>query len=341
MDFNFQNIVGFDISHWQGSVDFQKMKAGGASFVILKAGQGNWKDERFDENWKNAKGVLPRASYHYYDNRYDPKDQARKYYDILRTDLEGTCWLDLEDRTAGVYAGWRHWYTFLEELKFLLYPGAQVGIYSNFFFLTEMLTYANTFQRNYFKQYPLWLANYGTDPFHPRYESVLMPSPWTECLILQSGTPDIGIEAGVESREIDYNQFNGDANKFSQYFKVINGASVPEEEATMTTLYGEVITSTLNIRTGAGTNFEDLGNFNLYVGDKVESNNQLGNWWQLSKIVRKSGVIEQPADGAQWWASSGGGTYIRVYAPPVPVVTFPAEISLIIGDTTQVYVIKQ
>jgi hypothetical protein len=230
--FDFHNITGFDVSKWQGQIDFVKMRGGGASFVILKAGQGNWADPMFAENWQSAKGVLPRASYWYFDNRYPPDAQARKYFDIIKSDLEGMCWLDLEDRNAGVYQGWQSWYDFLEEFK-RIYPGARVGIYSNFFYVVEMLSYASRAQRDYFLQYPLWLANYGLDAFHPAYSSIMVPLPWLECLILQSGTPAIGPDAGVESLEIDYNQFNGDANKFPQYFKVINGASVPEEEATM------------------------------------------------------------------------------------------------------------
>jgi GH25 family lysozyme M1 (1,4-beta-N-acetylmuramidase) len=238
MNFDFHNIVGFDISTWQdsptipGNVDFQKMRDGGASFVIVKAGQGNWVDPDFATSWKNAKGVLPRASYFYFDNRYPPDTQARKYFDIIRQDLEGMCWLDLEDRNAGVYAGFRNWYDFLEELK-RIYPGVRAGIYTNFFYWVEYMTYATRAERDYFLQYPLWLASYPVDPFNPPYSSMMVPLPWLECLILQSGTPPIGYDAGVESKEIDYNQFNGDASKFAQYFKVINGASVPEEGNTM------------------------------------------------------------------------------------------------------------
>jgi GH25 family lysozyme M1 (1,4-beta-N-acetylmuramidase) len=254
MNFDFHNIVGFDISTWQdsptipGNVDFQKMKAGGASFVIVKAGQGNWADPDFATSWKNAKGVLPRASYFYFDNRYPPDTQARKYFDIIRQDLEGMCWLDLEDRNAGVYAGFRNWYYFLEELK-RIYPGVRAGIYTNFFYWVEYMTYATRAERDYFLQYPLWLAAYPVDPFNPPYSSMMVPLPWLEPLILQTGTPPIGLDAGVESKEIDYNQFNGDANKFSKYFKVINGASVPQEEGTMALYEGTAkLTATPNVR---------------------------------------------------------------------------------------------
>jgi hypothetical protein len=220
---NYTGIFGFDISTYQDApstpavVDFAKMRDYGGRFVIVKAGQGNWEDPDFDTNWRNAKGILPRASYWYYDNRYSPKEQARKYFDTIRQDLEGMCWLDLEDKQAGIYSGYRNWYDFCEELK-LLYPAVRIGIYSGFYYIVEMFSYATTAKKNYFVQFPLWLANYQPDPFHPNYGTILIPLPWLEYLILQSGTPAIGPLAGVESLEIDYNQFNGDAAKFEQYF---------------------------------------------------------------------------------------------------------------------------
>jgi hypothetical protein len=120
---NYTGIFGFDISTWQdspsipGVIDFQAMRDYGGRFVIIKAGQGNWKDPDFDVSWKNAKGILPRATYWFYDNRYPPKEQAEKYFEIIKGDLEGMCWLDLEDRQVGIYSGWRGWYDFIVALK--------------------------------------------------------------------------------------------------------------------------------------------------------------------------------------------------------------------------------
>jgi GH25 family lysozyme M1 (1,4-beta-N-acetylmuramidase) len=226
---NYTGLFGFDISRWQGVVDFDKMKSYGAKFVILKAGQGNFEDIEYAGNWRAVKGKLPRATYWYWDNRYPPQDQARKYFDIIKRDLDGMCFLDLEDRTAGLYQGWRNWYDFCEELK-ALYPAVKIGIYSNFYYIVEMLSYASREQRQYFEQFPLWLASYPGDPFHPNYSTIMTPLPWLDYLILQSGTPAIGLEVGVGSREIDYNQFNGDLEKFAQFF---GGVVPPTEGQTM------------------------------------------------------------------------------------------------------------
>lgn len=224
-EMNYQGIHGVDISTWQdsplitGHVDFAKMREWGMDFVIIRAGQGNWEDSDFATSWKNAKGILPRASYWFYDNRYPPKEQARKYWETIKYDLEGVCWLDLEDRQTGIYSGWRNWYDFIEELK-NLYPAVRVGIYTGFFYWLEYITYATTAQRNYFGQFPLWEAWYSDDPLHPRYESVLVPLPWLEYTILQTGTPDIGAAVGVESKDVDYDQFNGTLYNFFSLFDI-------------------------------------------------------------------------------------------------------------------------
>lgn len=223
---SYQGVQGVDISTWQdspliaGHVDFIKMREWGIDFVIIRAGQGNWKDPDFDTSWKNAKGILPRASYFYYDNRYPPQDQARKYWETIKYDLEGVCWLDLEDRQAGVYAGWRNWYDFIAELK-RIYPAVRIGIYTNFFYWMDYITYATNAQRDYFGQFPLWLANYGdtgSDPLNPNYADVLVPLPWLDYVILQTGTPAIGEAVGVESKDVDYNQFNGGLTSFFSFF---------------------------------------------------------------------------------------------------------------------------
>jgi GH25 family lysozyme M1 (1,4-beta-N-acetylmuramidase) len=272
---NYTGIFGFDISTWQdaptipGVIDFQKMRDYGGRFVIIKAGQGNWKDADFDVSWKNAKGILPRASYWFYDNRYPPKEQAEKYFEIIKGDLEGMCWLDLEDRQVGIYSGWRGWYDFIVALK-EIYPGAQIGIYSNFFYIVEMFSFATREQREYFGKYPLWLANYGADPFKPDYSRVLIPLPWLEYLILQSGTPAIGLEVGVESHDIDYNQFNGDAAKFEKFF----GAPpiVEPGEIIMARYEATALGDNTRLRSTHDTTFAYIGNYprgTKFHGDEV------------------------------------------------------------------------
>jgi hypothetical protein len=322
---NFHGIVGFDVSKWQGRIDFRKMQSGGASFVIVKAGQGNWADPNFAENWKNAKSFLPRASYWYYDNRYPPKEQARKYFDIIRHDLEGMCWLDLEDKNVGLYTGFRNWYDFIEEFK-RLYPGARIGIYSGFYYIMEMLGFAKQTEKEYFGKYPLWIANYQPDPFKPNYSSILIPLPWLSYLILQSGTPAIGPEAGVESLEIDYNQFNGDIDRFRQYFSGMTEPPTqpptePEGEPMAVSQWYKVTASVLNIRSGPGTNYSDVGD--LLLNDIIEVIETIGGWRKFVATYR--GGAEIPTPAAAWCKDSYTAITTSPVVTPPPVDPDPAE----------------
>jgi GH25 family lysozyme M1 (1,4-beta-N-acetylmuramidase) len=50
-------IKGIDVSHWQNIIDFEKVKASGIDFCIIKAGgsdKGFYMDSRFKENYAKA-----------------------------------------------------------------------------------------------------------------------------------------------------------------------------------------------------------------------------------------------------------------------------------------------
>lgn len=282
MNFLYRGIFGFDISTYQdsplivGHVDFHKMKAYGARFVIIKAGQATYRDPDFEKNWQGAKGILPRASYWYYDNTVSPKVQAGAYRDIMEGRVEGLCFLDLEDRTPGDYMGWRAWYDFIENFKTFL-PEAQIGVYTGHYYFEEFTMSATDAQREYFKQYPLWIAAYTQDPFKPNYAVIRIPRPFTSCILHQSGTPAIGRAAGVESEDIDYNRINGDETEFAKYFTGVVPQPEPDPDngtgEPMPTKYIGLVKSTapavINIRStpnGAdigdierGTAFEGVG----------------------------------------------------------------------------------
>ncbi len=60
---------GIDVSKHQGLIDWQKVKGAGIDFAMLRAGYGrydNQKDERFEENYANAKAAgVKVGAYHY------------------------------------------------------------------------------------------------------------------------------------------------------------------------------------------------------------------------------------------------------------------------------------
>lgn len=212
MNFNYTGIQGFDISFWQDDnrtpqkTDFAKMKAWGADFVIVRAGQNLWQDEDFADNWRAAKEAgLPRAAYWFYDPRISPERQAAFYAGLFVNDKpEGRLWVDLEFplEWGGAYRDWWNWRAFIEELKKL--SGLRVGIYTaNWWWQPNAVEKGADV--NYFGQYPLWVAQYTSSP-----ANVTIPSGWSKAMLWQDGTPAIGHEVGVESEEIDHNYWNSD-----------------------------------------------------------------------------------------------------------------------------------
>ena len=45
---------GIDVSKWQGDIDYNKVKASGVQFVIIKAGEKNFVDGKFEQNYQRA-----------------------------------------------------------------------------------------------------------------------------------------------------------------------------------------------------------------------------------------------------------------------------------------------
>lgn len=79
-------LFGVDVSRWQGNFDFNRAKAEGARFAIIKAGGGDdglYKDSKFESNYKNARasGVSVGA---YFFGHARTVDEADKFVDIVR-----------------------------------------------------------------------------------------------------------------------------------------------------------------------------------------------------------------------------------------------------------------
>lgn len=67
------NIQGIDVSHWQGVIDWAKVKAAGIEFAILKAGgsdSGFYKDSSFERNYAGAKAAGLKVGAYYFVGKY-------------------------------------------------------------------------------------------------------------------------------------------------------------------------------------------------------------------------------------------------------------------------------
>lgn len=205
----------------QKHIDFNKMKEK-ANAVIIKAGQRNYSDPAFEISWSNAKKAgLPRGSYWFCDKFDNPRNQARLYWSLMKNDLpEGILAADFEN---GSWLDLNNLYVFINELQQISgLPNNKIAVYTNYYYFMEASQNA---KREWFGNYPLWIASYTRDP-----KDVRTPPVWKESLIWQYGTPVIGLDSGVQSKEIDANWFNGDLEKFKTFFGNVNVSPVVEND---------------------------------------------------------------------------------------------------------------
>lgn len=311
------NIIGPDISFYQDDpetpqgVNFNKMRQN-ALFVIIRAGQNLWGDRDFKANWSGAKAAgLARGAYWFYDSRIDPKQQAEKWVSMFEGDFgELPLFGDFEDNYGGPYKGWKHWYDFLERFKQLIPGGKEIGVYTGYYYWLEntVATGIPTASLNYFKQYPLWIAAYN-----PTGPSV--PKPWDDWTLWQYTDNGDGPKYGVESLNIDLNEFNGDQTAFEQRFGLTLGpAPIPAPPGKN---YRVTVTS-LKVRTGPGQSFEQIGSIKLNeVVERLESNPD-ETWhkirkldgsltgWSFAAYLQNLGGV--PSDGGTGSGGSGSGS---------------------------------
>lgn len=209
-----RDVIFVDVSFYQKIIDFEKMKTAGALGVIIRAGQNNWIDPFWGDNWRKAKAAgLPRGSYWFYDSRRDPKEQARLWASLIAGDAgEMEHAADFEERYGGQFAGWRHWYNFLVEFQRLTgLPDDRIAIYTGYYYWLEYgpspITEAASLA--WFGRFPLWLAWYTDDP-----NAVRVPKPWINLRHWQKGTPTVGEQFGVQTAEIDMNYANMRRDEF-------------------------------------------------------------------------------------------------------------------------------
>lgn len=312
-----------DVSFYQGKIDFTKMQHG----VIIRAGQNLWRDPMFNTNWPAAKAAgLLRGSYWFYDSRIEPAKQARAYLDVIGYDRgEMELWVDLEEKYRGPYEGWRHWYTFIETLRSLA-PEKQIGIYTGPSYWNEHMLLASTASRDWFKQFPLWIAHYGVT-----YPTI--PKPWTSFVLWQYGTPAIGQQMGVESIEIDMNNFNGDADAF--YLRY-NKPIVPEQPSGGTTVKGKMLNFVVNVRNSAGAIAAALRVGDVVYGPVSGARPRIS----FDKIYRADGSVHNLGTVCNAVTSDGGNVQYMTLtneseptAPPVvPPVAANVRHTILVRD---------
>lgn len=159
-------IKGIDISHWNGSIDFDKVKASGVEFVIIKAGgsdKGFYTDPMFITNYNKSKAAgLFVGAYYFAGKNFRGIEagasDAKRFIKILDgLKFEYPIFLDIEAQenrykeqiTDAAIA-------FCEEME---KAGYFVGIYAS-----DVSGFKNKLIHDRIKSYAHWVARYGNEP---------------------------------------------------------------------------------------------------------------------------------------------------------------------------------
>lgn len=161
-------IKGIDVSHWQGSVDFGKVKAAGFSFVILNAGFGKYdsqKDARFEENYKKAKAAGLGVGAYWYSyalSEADAQLEAQVFCRAIKgKQFDYPVAFDIEDRTQSSLSAELIGKIITAFCGYMEKQGYYVSLYSYVAFLE------NKVPASIRNKYDIWVANF--DVAKPSY----------------------------------------------------------------------------------------------------------------------------------------------------------------------------
>lgn len=150
-------VEGIDVSQWQGTIDWAKVRGAGKEFAIARIGDGLGSDPTFQGHWAAIKGQgMVRGAYQFFRTGKDPLAQAdiavAAVGQLGPGDLPVTC--DVEDPnsnvTPAVYTSLIHqWADRVEQGT-----GKRPMIYTGRYYWDPKVA------SNDFAGYPLWHAQY-------------------------------------------------------------------------------------------------------------------------------------------------------------------------------------
>jgi hypothetical protein len=346
----FSNVELTDVSFYQKVIDFNKMKAAGIRGTIVRVGQNTWPDSYYEVNWSKSKNSgLPRGSYWLLDSRTSVKAQADLYWSMIKDDIgELMVTADYEESYGGPYGGWRNLYDFTERLLGNGVPLWKLWIYSGYYYWLDHSPQNDPAALAYFNKFKLWIPWYTNNPAY-----VKIPKPWdaNTALLWQNGTPVRGAELGVQTAEIDINQWTGDLASFNTFWEL--GGTVPpppppeENGESMITIQinrvarnttGGIMTVRLRSTPDAipTTNIltSSVSSDDLLVCDK-ETIVSGAKWRKVRTIVRSGLSIALPTSptGEVWVSdASDGSLQVELASFDVPTVDL-ANVRVVMKNT--------
>lgn len=193
-------IHGVDVSHYQGTIDWETLSQQGLDFAVIKATEGSTHiDDRFDENWQAAEQThLYLGAYHFFSFDSEGDRQAASYIEtvgsldgklapVVDVEYYGTKRSNPPERTEVIKK--------LKDLLDTLEQHYQIKpiIYTTF-------TVYNEYIKGEFEGYPLWVRSIYCPP------AVLFGNQWSFWQYMD--TAMLEGYAG-DQKYIDVNVFNG------------------------------------------------------------------------------------------------------------------------------------
>ena len=155
---------GIDISHWQGDIDFDKVKDAGVEFVYIRVGRGNGvgkeyvEDTKFKQNIEGFNKVGIPVGIYFYSNANGKKDAKKEVKWII--DKIRKYKVDLE-----IVFDWENW-DYFQEYNLSFYSLKEMAKEFNNEVKKEgyvgMLYSSKSYLENIWGEvnYPVWLAHY-------------------------------------------------------------------------------------------------------------------------------------------------------------------------------------
>ena len=152
-------VTGVDVSHYQGTIDWEKLAGQNLEFTFIKATEGSGHlDEFFYDNWREAgKTGLCIGAYHFFSFDSDGKNQAEFYIDTVGN-LNGKMvpMVDVEfygDKRSNPP----------EKEEVIKQLGEMLETLEEYYQLKPVIytTYKvyNKYIKDEFEEYPLWIRN--------------------------------------------------------------------------------------------------------------------------------------------------------------------------------------
>ncbi|MCT4636700.1 MAG: GH25 family lysozyme [Bacteroidales bacterium] len=188
-------VIGIDVSHYQGEIDWEKVSSKGIDFAYIKATEGiTIKDARCITNYIDAKKQgINTGMYHFFIPDDDPTKQVENFLGVIHSLNPGDLYpvLDLEQEFVNNQISNRDyqrnvllWLTTVENKL-----GVKPIIYSNYSFAKVNLS------DHRFSDYRLWISEYDVDK--PELPLIWEDSSWTLWQITDKGSVR-GIDGNVD-----------------------------------------------------------------------------------------------------------------------------------------------